>query len=101
MKFLEFLRLSVSSNSGISSKRLMGSVCVLCGILIPLIAMFIDPEGEIHESVLILVAQLLTSGCGLLGLTLGERLFYKRKNKLGNEVTSNTSQGSDNKIKDE
>ena len=80
MKFTEIIRLVISSNSGVSSKRLMGSLCIVSGILIPLIAMFIDPKGEIHDSVLVLMAQLLTAGCGLLGLTLGESVFYKWKN---------------------
>ena len=95
MKFFEFLRISVSSNSGISSKRLVGSICVLSGILIPLIAMFLDPLGEVHDSILVLVAQLLTAGCGLLGLTLGESLFDKRK--LKSSQKSKDQENSENK----
>ena len=57
--------------------------------------MFLDPLGEVHDSILVLVAQLLTAGCGLIGLTLGESLFDKRK--LKSSQKSKDQENSENK----
>lgn len=78
MRLVKFLSTAISSNSGVSSKRLMGTTCIMAGIIIPLISMFLGTMGQIHETILIYSAQLLTVGCGLLGLTLGEKKVRRR-----------------------
>lgn len=74
---VEFFKNVVRSNSGYSSKRLAALVLLGSGIIIPTICLFLNPIGEISESVLILTCQLLATGCGLLGFTLKETVYTR------------------------
>lgn len=77
MKLGSFFKFLINPNSGYSSKRFAALVLLMFGILIPVVCMFLDPIGEIHDSILLLALQLLASGCGLLGFTLKEKFITK------------------------
>lgn len=61
------------SNSG----KISGVLLLLVSIVISFISMFMsEPPMKVDDSILILVAQFLTIGAGLLGLTLKENKSF-------------------------
>lgn len=82
---IEFFKNLIRANSGYSSKRFCALVLLFSGITIPVICLFMKPIGVLDDSVLLLALQLLASGCGLLGFTLGEKYQSPLTKKI--EVT--------------
>ena len=77
MKFSTIIKEIITSNSGISSKRVSGLLLIIVSIILSFIAMFITvPRMTVDDSILILIAQFLTIGSGLLGLTLKENKSF-------------------------
>jgi hypothetical protein len=77
MKVTEFIKNLIKADSGYSSKRLSAMLLIVFSIIIPIVCLFLKPVGTIDDSVLILSAQLLVSGCSLLGFTLKEASFSR------------------------
>lgn len=70
------------TNGDLSSKRIIGTILTLSGIVIGYIAaLSLDPVGVIDESILIFMGTLITSGLGLLGVSVKEKKIdnYGRK----------------------
>ena len=70
------------TNGDLSSKRIIGTILTLSGIVIGYIAaLSLDPVGVIDESILIFIGTLITSGLGLLGVSVKEKKIdnYGRK----------------------
>lgn len=60
-----------------NSGKISGVILLLVSIVISFISMFMsEPPMKIDDSILILVAQFLTIGAGLLGLTLKENKSF-------------------------
>lgn len=77
MRFSAIIREIITSNSGISSKRVSGLLLIIVSIVLSFIAMFVTvPKMTVDDSILILIAQFLTIGAGLLGLTLKENKSF-------------------------
>lgn len=96
MKTTEFLKevVTSNSNSGISSKRLLAAILIFFGIASPITCIFLEPIGEIDDSILILSAQFLVSGCSLLGFTLKEVSVPALANRTKKPVSSVASVSS-------
>lgn len=77
MKVTEFIKNLIKADSGYSSKRLSAMLLIVFSVIIPIVCLFLKPVGTIDDSVLILSAQLLVSGCSLLGFTLKEASFSR------------------------
>lgn len=95
MKFSEFFRSMLSSDSEVSSKRVSGLLLIFVSVILSFIAIFCtDKWMTIDESVLILIAQFLTAGCGLLGLTLKEGKPFDRpvkRDRSGDSIPKYTT----------
>lgn len=72
MKVTELIKNLIRSDSGYSSKRMSGMILILFSIVVPIICIFLDPIGQLDDSILVFSAQLMISGCSLLGFTLKE-----------------------------
>lgn len=59
------------TNGDLSSKRIMGTILIIAGIVIGYILAL--PTGILDESILIFIGTLLTSGLGLLGVSVKEK----------------------------
>lgn len=59
------------TNGDLSSKRIMGSILILSGVLIGYILAL--PCGILDDSILIFIGSLLTSGMALLGVSVKEK----------------------------
>lgn len=104
MRITEFIKNLIKADSGYSSKRLSAMLLIVFSIIIPIVCLFLKPLGVIDDSVLILSAQLLVSGCSLLGFTLKEASFSRPvkskadmvNNLIGSLNTSNDDDKSSN-----
>ena len=86
--FREVFKKIFSSNSGISSKRVMGFVCIVFAMILTIYAVILSSiiiynnpipnqviitSVNMHDSVLYAILQFLTAGASLLGVTLFEK----------------------------
>lgn len=64
-------------------------VCILGAMVMSFLAMYIDPTGEIHDSILWLIAQVLVFSGSLLGINSLHNIHMKKIDnkieKLNNE----------------
>jgi uncharacterized membrane protein len=86
--FSEIFKKIFSSNSGISSKRVMGFACIVFAMILSIYAVILSSiiiyhnpipnqviitSINIHDSVLYAILQFLAAGTSLLGVTLFEK----------------------------
>lgn len=103
MKVTEFIKNLIKADSGYSSKRLSAMLLIVFSIIIPIVCLFLEPLGQIDDSVLILSAQLLVSGCSLLGFTLKEASFsrpVKSRADMVNNLINSLQESSEPKSND-
>ena len=74
-------------------KKIAAIISFLCSIIVGLIALYIPPQGVIHDSVLWWIAQLLIFTAHVLGITfdINNRFIHKHKT-IGCEDDDKTKQ---------
>lgn len=81
-------------------------LCVLGAMVMSFLAMYIDPTGEIHDSILWLIAQVLVFCGSLMGINSLHNVHLKKiDQKIGdanpqtpNDTHKQTSVSQDNKL---
>jgi hypothetical protein len=65
-------------------------LCVLGAMVMSFLAMYIDPTGEIHDSILWLIAQVLVFCGSLMGINSLHNVHVKKIDQKINEVNLQT-----------
>ena len=74
-------------------KKIAAIIAFLCSIIVGFIALYIPPQGVIHDSVLWWVAQLLSFTASVLGITFDINNILSHKHKtIGSEYDDKTKQ---------
>lgn len=63
-------------------KKIAAIIAFLCSIIVGFIALYIPPQGVIHDSVLWWVAQLLLFTAHILGITFDINTSFSKKHKI-------------------
>lgn len=74
-------------------------VCILGAMVMSFLAMYIDPTGEIHDSILWLIAQVLVFCGSLMGINSLHNVHLKRIDQKISDVNLQTPDGDSKNIK--
>lgn len=91
------LKRSIKTNSGVSSKRLMGTCCIVFAMLFAIGGMTLGDIGIVDSTVSTIIMEFLTAGVALFGVTAWEKkdkLMEKLTNKRDIEENTYDERGS-------
>ena len=63
----------IKSGSGVSSKRLMGTICIFFAMFFALVGLFLNIPGAVDSTVSTVIIEFLAAGVALFGVTAWER----------------------------
>lgn len=63
----------IKSGSGVSSKRLMGTICIFFAMFFALLGLFLNIPGAVDSTVSTVIIEFLAAGVALFGVTAWER----------------------------
>ena len=75
------------TNDNHNIQLITAAVLAIAGMILLFCGLYIDPKGEIHETVLVAYGEILTFAGSLMGIDY----HYKNKNKNENHSTDKTT----------
>ena len=75
------------TNDNHNIQLITAAVLAIAGLILLFCGLYIDPKGEIHETVLVAYGEILTFAGSLMGIDY----HYKNKNKNENHSTDKTT----------
>lgn len=75
------------TNNNPNIQLITAAVLAIAGMILLFCGLYIDPKGEIHETVLVAYGEILTFAGSLMGIDY----HYKNKNKNENHSTDKTT----------
>lgn len=75
------------TNNNHNIQLITAAVLAIAGMILLFCGLYIDPKGEIHETVLVAYGEILTFAGSLMGIDY----HYKNKNKNENHSTDKTN----------
>ena len=75
------------TNNNHNIQLITAAVLAIAGMILLFCGLYIDPKGEIHETVLVAYGEILTFAGSLMGIDY----HYKNKNKNENHSTDKTT----------
>ena len=75
------------TNHNPNIQLITAAVLAIAGMILLFCGLYIDPKGEIHETVLVAYGEILTFAGSLMGIDY----HYKNKNKNENHSTDKTT----------
>ncbi len=75
------------TNRNPNIQLITAAVLAIAGMILLFCGLYIDPKGEIHETVLVAYGEILTFAGSLMGIDY----HYKNKNKNENHSTDKTT----------
>ena len=75
------------TNNNPDIQLITAAVLAIAGMILLFCGLYIDPKGEIHETVLVAYGEILTFAGSLMGIDY----HYKNKNKNENHSTDKTT----------
>ena len=75
------------TNHNTNIQLITAAVLAIAGMILLFCGLYIDPKGEIHETVLVAYGEILTFAGSLMGIDY----HYKNKNKNENHSTDKTT----------
>ena len=75
------------TNHNHNIQLITAAVLAIAGMILLFCGLYIDPKGEIHETVLVAYGEILTFAGSLMGIDY----HYKNKNKNENHSTDKTT----------
>ena len=63
----------IKSGTGVSSKRLMGTICIFFAMFFALLGLFLNIPGAVDSTVSTVIIEFLAAGVALFGVTAWER----------------------------